>query len=102
MENNTEPNEKTHRRAQKRVKKIKAFYSHLVTFILINCGFVALNLLTSPKYLWFFWPMLGWGIGVVCHGISVFNFNPFFNNDWEQKKLKQFIEEEKIQANKWK
>lgn len=102
MENITEQNEKAYRRAEKRVKDIKAFYSHLFTYILVNSGLIALNLLTSPKHLWFFWPMFGWGIGVVCHGISVYNFNPFFTKNWEEKKLKQFIEEEKQQSKKWK
>lgn len=101
MENNIENTDLVYKRAQKRVKEIKGFYSHLFTYIMVISGLVIFNLLTSPKYLWFYWPMFGWGIGVVCHGISTFNFNPFFNKDWEEKKLKQFIEEEKQQANKW-
>jgi len=102
MENITEQNEKAYRRAEKRVKEVKGFYSHLFTYILVNTGLIILNLLTSPNNLWFFWPMFGWGIGVVFQGISVFNINPFFNKNWEEKKLQQFIEEEKKQAKKWK
>lgn len=102
MENITEHNEKAYRRAEKRVKQVKGFYSHLFTYIVVNSGLIILNLATYPKHLWFFWPLLGWGIGVVCQGISVFNANPFFNKDWEEKKLKQFIEEEKQQTKKWK
>ncbi|UYW00348.1 2TM domain-containing protein [Flavobacterium agricola] len=97
MENN-----KAYLRAHKKVKNIKEFYGHLLTYVLVISGLIILNVLTSPKHLWFYWPALGWGIGIICHGISVFNFNPFFNKEWEERKLKQFIEEEKELLNKWK
>ena len=69
--------------------------------ILVNIFLIVLNLVTSPKYLWFFWPLLGWGIGVVFHGLSVFKVSPFFGKDWEERKMKQFLEEEKNNAQKW-
>ena len=102
MENLTEQKDKAYRRAEKRVKEIKDFYSHLFTYVLVISVLINFNLLTSPKHLWFYWPMLGWGFGIICHAISVFKFNPFFNKNWEERKLKEFIEEEKQRANKWK
>jgi hypothetical protein len=33
--------------------------------------------------------------------MSVYNLFPFFNKEWEEKKIKQFIEEEKRNANKY-
>ena len=50
-------------------------------------------MVTSPQYLWFFWPLLGWGIGVVFHGIKVFNYMPFIGKDWEERKIKEFMDE---------
>jgi hypothetical protein len=35
---------------------------------------VAVNLMTSPEMYWFIWPLIGWGIGVLFHGLSVFIF----------------------------
>ena len=32
-----------------------------------NVLLVAINLATSTRYLWFMWPLLGWGIGVFIH-----------------------------------
>jgi hypothetical protein len=32
---------------------------------------VAINLATSPHHLWFFWPALGWGLGLAAHAWAV-------------------------------
>lgn len=80
--------------AKKRVEEIKGFYGNLIAYVVVNIGLVVVNLLTSPAYLWFFWPMLGWGIGVVFHGLKVFNYMPFFGKEWEEKKIKEFMDKE--------
>jgi hypothetical protein len=49
-------------------------------------------MLTSTRSLWFFWPLLGWGIGVAAHGISVFGPGSFFGAEWERKKIKEIMQ----------
>ncbi|WP_396169558.1 2TM domain-containing protein [Flavobacterium sp.] len=88
--------------ARKRVEDIKGFYGNLIAFIVVNAGLLVINLVTSPQYLWFLWPLLWWGIGVVFHGMKVFNYMPFFSKDWEEKKIKEFIEKEEQTKNTWK
>jgi transcriptional regulator with XRE-family HTH domain len=58
--------------ALSKVRKIKGFYIHLAQFILVITGLCILNLVISPSKLWFFWPALGWGIGILVHAASVF------------------------------
>jgi 2TM domain len=59
-----------------RAKKVAGakigFYIHLTAYAVVNALLVAINLATSPGYLWFKWPLLGWGIGVFVHAIIVF------------------------------
>ena len=88
--------------AKKRVKEIKEFYSHLLSYVVVNLFLMAINLLTSPEYLWFFWPLMGWGIGVAIHAMKTFNFMPFLGEEWEQLKMKEFMEEEERRKNQWK
>ena len=45
--------------------------------------------------------MLSWGVGVLINGIIVFDAIPFLNKNWEERKIKQFIEEEKSKQNKY-
>jgi hypothetical protein len=94
MENNYQ-NEERYFKARKRVEEIKGFYGNLIAYIVVNTGFLVLNLLTSPKHLWFYWPMIGWGIGLAIHGMKVFNCVPFLGKDWEEQKIKEFMDKEK-------
>ena len=48
------------------------FRSHLMAYVVVNGGLVAINLLTSPGYFWAAWPMLGWGIGLAAHAAAVY------------------------------
>ena len=103
MENNYK-NEERYFKAKKEVDKIKGFYGNLVSYIVVNIGLLILNLVTSPDHLWFFWPLLGWGVGVFFHGMKVFNYMPFLGKDWEEQKIKEFMEKEKENQSKetWK
>ncbi|VXC13569.1 Histidine kinase [Flavobacterium sp. 9AF] len=100
MEQNNEY--ERYQRAQKKVKEIKSFYSNLITYLIVISFLAFINLRYSPKHLWFIYPMLGWGLGVFLQAMKVFNFLPFFNKDWEEKKIKQFMEEERNEVNKYK
>jgi hypothetical protein len=60
--------------AQKRVRETREFHVHLAVYVIVMAVLVVVNLLTSPGYLWFIWPLLGWGIGVVLHAASTFRW----------------------------
>ena len=100
MENKYQEEERYYE-AKKRVEEIKGFYGNLISYIVVNIGLMVINLLTSPKYLWFFWPMLGWGIGVLFHGLKVFNYMPFLGKDWEENKIKEFMDKEEQSKKTW-
>ncbi|MBD2629483.1 MULTISPECIES: 2TM domain-containing protein [Nostocaceae] len=53
-------------------KKRKEFKSHLISFIVINGFLILLNLFTSPSYFWAIFPILGWGLGLLLHGIKTY------------------------------
>jgi len=59
-------------RAKKRVEAKVGFYIHLTVYVGVNLLLIIINLIRSPQYLWFKWPLFGWGIGVFFHGLSVF------------------------------
>lgn len=92
--------ENSYYKAQRKVEEIKGFYGNLYSWILVNLGLMILNLVTYPDYLWFFWPLLSWGVGVAIHAMSVFNLMPFIGADWEEKKIRELMEKER--NNKWK
>ena len=78
-------------RAQKRVKELKSFYSNLISYIIVNTFLIVLNFITSPNHLWFYWCLLGWGIGLIAHGMSVFAIG----RNWEEKKIRELMDKNK-------
>lgn len=59
--------------AERRADAKLGFRAHLVFFVVVNAFLVALNLMTTPHRLWFYWPLLGWGIGLAAHGFAVYS-----------------------------
>jgi hypothetical protein len=82
-------------RAKKRVRALRGFYQHLTIYVLVNALLVVINLATSPRALWFYWPLLGWGIGIVVHGASVFAGGCLWGKDWEERKIKELIDKDR-------
>lgn len=58
--------------ARKRAEAKYHFFVHLAIYSMVMLLLVAINLITSSGYLWFVWPLLGWGIAIVIHGVSAF------------------------------
>jgi len=71
------------------VRDIKGFYSHLINYTVIILALFLVNFLTSPGYYWAWWAAFGWGIGLISHGISVFELYSFFGADWEKKQIEK-------------
>lgn len=80
--------------AQKKVKEIRGFYEHLTVYILCNPIVIVVNLMTSPGYLWCLWCVMGWGFAIIMHGLKICNLPTFFNKNWEERKIQEFLEKE--------
>jgi hypothetical protein len=93
MENSYQ-NEERYFNAKKQIEEIKGFYGNLSSYIIFNLVLLTINLVTSPNHLWFYWPLLAWGIGVIIHGLKVFNYMPFLGKEWEEQKIKELMEKE--------
>ncbi len=59
------------RRAGQRAKIKLSFYSHAAIYVAVNLLLLVIDALTGPGW-WFYWGLLGWGIGLVAHGCGVF------------------------------
>jgi hypothetical protein len=68
-------NQEAYEKAKKRVEAKIGFYIHLAVYVGVNVLLIIINLSTSPGCLWFKWPLLGWGIGLFFHGMSIFLFS---------------------------
>ncbi|MDH0492734.1 helix-turn-helix domain-containing protein [Comamonas aquatica] len=71
------------------VRKLKGFYLHLAQYVVVIAALCAINLLTTPHRLWFYWAALGWGIGILAHAATIFGWLPFLGVDWEKRQVEK-------------
>src|SRR5262249_10575065 len=48
-------------------------YIHATVFVAVNVLLITINLSTATGGLWFQWPLLGWGIGLLAHAVAAFS-----------------------------
>ena len=85
--------ETRYQNAKKRVEALKGFYTHLTVYVLVNLLLATINLLTSPGSLWFYWPLLGWGIAVALHALRVFGPGRRFDAELQERKIDELMEQ---------
>ncbi|MHA6696709.1 2TM domain-containing protein [Chryseobacterium sp. A321] len=88
----------SYKQAKKRVEELKGFYGNLISYCIFIPFLFFINWKTSPNYWWAFWPMLGWGIGVVSHAVHIFGIG----RDWEERQIKKYMKKENANTNQWK
>ncbi len=71
------------------VRDLKGFYSHLIKYLIVIFFLFIINILSSTNYYWVVWTALGWGIGVLFHGLNVFEIFNFFSPDWEKRQIEK-------------
>ncbi len=86
----------SYERARARVEALKGFYAHATAYVLVNIGLFAINLLAGGGW-WFYWPLLGWGVGLGLHALNVFAIGGRFGQDWEERKIRDLMDRERGQ-----
>lgn len=84
-------------RARKHVEELKEFYYSLISYCIVIPFLIFINLKTSSNYHWFWWPMFGWGMGLCFQAYKVFVNNSVLGRNWEERKIDEFMQEEKKQ-----
>ena len=97
--------------AKEKVEKLKGYYWHLASYIIVNIVISAIKIVSEMQNgvsfaetffdfgtyaLWFFW-----GIGMFFHTLGVFGNNLFLSKKWEQRKIKEILEKENRAQQKW-
>ena len=70
------------------VKGIKEFYTHAFIFLVFALSFYIIKPDTKIEL---FWPFVGWGFGVIAHGIMAYELISFPWQNWEKKMIEKKI-----------
>ncbi|MFD0860834.1 2TM domain-containing protein [Sungkyunkwania multivorans] len=85
--------DKRYQRAKERVDAIKGFYGNLISYCIVIPLLAWLNFRTTD-FPWVIFPALGWGFGVLAHGLEAFGYHPLWGKRWEQKKIREYMEKD--------
>ncbi|PCJ96555.1 MAG: histidine kinase [Flavobacteriaceae bacterium] len=90
METNNRQESREYIKAKKRVEAIKAFYIHTLVVSLLIPFLIFINFKTYWEYHWFWWPVVGNVLGLIIHGAVVMSNN----TDWEERKIREFMDQD--------
>ena len=96
--------QRSYKRAKKRVEKIKGFYWHLFWYLVVNAFILSMayknidpdDSIVSLRY---FSTAFFWGIGLAFHAYGVFGKKILFSKEWEERKIKEIMDKDK--SNLW-
>ena len=96
--------EESYLRAKKKVDKLVGFYWHLAVYVVINLFLILLIGLNSGQGFWSFGTYATaffWGIGLFFHFLGVFGPNFMFGKDWEDRKIKEYMDKDRDQMSRF-
>jgi hypothetical protein len=84
--------EEIYKEAKKRLEEKKGFRIHTIVYVVVNAMLATIWWFTGAKITgagvpWFVFPLGGWGIGLLFHGLGVYVFS-------RQQEDRQAIEKE--------
>lgn len=56
--------------ARRRAGRRLGFLAHAALFAAVNLGLIVINVTASPAHPWSAYPLLGWGFGLLMHGLA--------------------------------
>lgn len=68
------------------VKGLKEFWSHLFMYVIFVVAFMATVGPGNPMVLW---GSIGWGLGVIFHGLVAYEVINIFGPKWEKKMIEK-------------
>jgi len=95
-------------RAKEKVQKVKRFYIHLIVYIILVILLVSNYLILEEDNQFFDLFILSnsivvivWAIIIGLHAWIVFKGRLFFKQSWEDKKLKEYLDNNNNTTNLW-
>lgn len=73
--------------AKQKVEDLKGFYGSLISYFVVIPVLIFINLKYNPGIQWFWFPMFGWGFGLVMKALRVYGFS----SKWEDRKIQEYM-----------
>lgn len=80
-------------KVMKRIDEERGFYSHLLVYLAVN-GFLMVSDIMSNGPSWWYYPALGWGLGLFSHWLKTFGPNWSPSKQWEKRRFEELMKED--------
>ena len=77
--------------ARRWVRRKRIFYTVVGIYLALSLMWFAIDLLDDSSGYWFYWPMLGTGLGVVVTGVVLGGLGGLFGTDWERREIERYL-----------
>ena len=77
--------------ARRHVRRKRIFYTVLGVWLALSAMWLAIDLADDSSSFWFYWPMLGTGIGVAITGIVLLGIGGLFGAEWERREIDKYL-----------
>ena len=77
--------------ARRHVRRKRIFYAVLGVWSALSLMWFAIDMFDDSSSVWFYWPMLGTGIGVAITGIVLLGIGGLFGADWERREIDKYL-----------
>jgi hypothetical protein len=93
MSQQSESNDADRRRDEARrwVRRKRIFYTIVGIYLSLSLMWFVIDLLDDSSGFWFYWPMLGTGLGVIVTGVVLGGIGGLFGSDWERRQVDRYL-----------
>jgi 2TM domain len=77
--------------ARRYVRRKRILYTVVGIWLALCLMWFTIDMLDDSSSFWFYWPMLGTGIGVAITAIALLGVGGLFGVDWERKEIDKYL-----------
>jgi hypothetical protein len=77
--------------ARRWVRRKRILFTMLGVYAALSVMWLLIDLADDSSGYWFYWPMLGTGIGVAITAVVLLGLGGVFGTDWEQREIDRYM-----------
>jgi hypothetical protein len=83
--------------AWRKVKSLRLLYTHLTFYAFGNVILLLIDV-STPGEVWFYKVLIGWGLLMGLHAAYTYELLPWSSRDWEQRKVRELMDEQRLRS----
>jgi len=83
--------------AWRKVKSLRLLYTHLTVYVFGNVLLLLIDV-STPGEVWFYKVLIGWGLLAGLHAAYTYELLPWSSRDWEQRRVRELMDEQRLRS----